>query len=234
MTNPTATIVKPEVLGFWVRCVRNAQNMSQDALALSSRLDVRTIQRVEAGQSVNITTRRCVARGLGYENQDIFDDPQFALDIHRLLEEFEKTNEKVLEEQYPEHVSVKVARVQNGETLGRFADASNAVLLNADDEISEEAKNMAAALFDYIRDLMDVGSEASFTEKLSYNKDLENILRDLEELGTAAYSAFRSVKIAGEHWVDKTPIPVNIGYLTVVPEQKVLEQMFVPRRVRML
>ena len=49
------------------------------------------------------------------------------------------------------------------------------------------------------------------------------------------YSAFRSVKLANDAWADKTPIPipVKIGYLTVAPAEKVLTDMFVPRRAQM-
>jgi hypothetical protein len=61
------------------------------------------------------------------------------------------------------------------------------------------------------------------------------LLRELEGLGTAVYSAFRSVKLANDAWADKTPIPIpaKIGYLTVVPAENVLTDMFVPRRAQM-
>jgi hypothetical protein len=202
-------------------------------LAASCGLDVRTIQRIEGGHAASVTTRRCLARGLGYENPDIFDDPEFTLAVHHVLEGAQTINQEAIEKQHPEHIRVKTERVQNGETLGRFADAANAVLLNADDEIPHKAKQVAAELFDYIRDLLDVAGEASFSDKLSYNEDLEKMLRELEGLGSAAYAAFRSVKATGDNWVDTTPIAFRIGYLTVVPAQKRLTDMFVPRRVAM-
>jgi transcriptional regulator with XRE-family HTH domain len=176
----THTMLEPKVLGFWIRCIRETQHVSQDALVASSGLDVRTIQRIEGGNAVSITTRRCLARGLGYENSDIFEDPEFALNVHRVIEGAQTINKEAAEKQYLDHVRVKAERVKNGEALGRFADVSNAVLLHADDEISQKAKQVAAALFDYIRDLLDVGDDASFSDKLSYNKDLETMLRELE------------------------------------------------------
>jgi hypothetical protein len=42
-------------------------------------------------------------------------------------------------------------RVQNGAALARFADIADAVMLNADAEVSQQAKEVAASLFDYIR-----------------------------------------------------------------------------------
>ena len=82
-------------------------------------------------------------------------------------------NREAIEKQHPDHVRVKSERVMNGETLGRFAEAANAISLNANDDISAEAKQAAATLFDYIRDLIDGIDEASFSDKLAYSRDLE-------------------------------------------------------------
>jgi transcriptional regulator with XRE-family HTH domain len=230
MTKPT-TLLEPKLLAFWVRCIREGQHMSQDALAAVSGVDIRTIQRMEAGNVVSITTRRCIARGLGYENADAFDDPKFGLEVHQFLEGMQAIRQKAFERQYPDRVRVKVERVLNGESLGRFADALNAVSLNADDNLSSEVKRAAAAMFDYVRDLLDVGNDASFTDKLSFNQELETMLRELEGLGAAVYSAIRSTKIASDNWTNKTPIPLAIGYLTAVPKERIIEEMLVSRRL---
>lgn len=87
-------------------------------------------------------------------------------------------------------------------------------------------------MFDYVRDLMDL-DEVPFSERFRYYRELETMLRDLESQGTAVYSAFRAVKMTNANWVDKTPMQVNIGYLTVVPAKKKLDEMFVPRRAQM-
>ena len=226
-------ILDSKVLGFWVRCIRETQHMSQDALAASSGVDIRTIQRMEAGTPVSITTRKCLARGLGYDDPEIFDNPQFALDVHRWIEGAQAINREAIEKQHPDHIRIQAERVSNGETLGRFADAANAVSLNADDDISKEAKQTAAVLFDYIRDLLDVGADVSFSDKVSYSQELEALLRELEGLGAAVYSAFRSMRMTNDTWADRTPIPMKIGYLTVVPSKRVLADMFVPRRAQM-
>jgi len=227
----TCTTLDPTILGF---CIRETRNMSQDALAASSGHDVRTIQRTEAGNAVSVTTRRCLARGLGYDNPDIFDDPQFVANVHGVLEGAQAINQEALDKQHPEHVRVKTERVPNGAALGRFADLANSVMLTADDDISPEAKRAAAALFDHIRDLLDVGDDASYSDKLEYHGSLGSMLPELEDMGTAAYSAVQHVKLSGENWPDKTPLQITIGYLTFVPAQKALDAMFVPRRVPFL
>ena len=82
-----------------------------------------------------------------------------------------------------------------------------------------------------MHDLGDIISEIPFSEKLTYVQQLGDMLRELRGLGATAYSAIRSTKVVGASWPDKTPMPLTIGYLTVVPAEKVIDQMMVPRRV---
>jgi transcriptional regulator with XRE-family HTH domain len=231
MNTTTMTTLEPKLLGFWTRCIREASHWSQEALAETARLDVRTIQRIEAGKPVNITTRRQLALGLGYDNRDTFDDPEVIMNIHKCVEMGQDIQKKELEKQFPDHVRVPCSLVANGDTLGRLADISDGVLLNANDGISHDAKQVAASLFDYMGDLKDVGDVASFSDKVAFNRDLEALLRELEGFGTSVYSATRSTKIVGSNWVDKTPMPFTVGYVTVVPAEMLLKEMIVPRRL---
>jgi transcriptional regulator with XRE-family HTH domain len=235
MTTTTITTLDPKVLGFWTRCIREACHWSQEALAAASGLDVRTIQRIEAGKRVNITTRRALARGLGYKNPDTFDDPEFITNIREfsdmIVKMSQETRKSELEKQFPEHIRVPCSRVAHGDTLGHLAYSSDGVLLNTDETLSQKVKEVAASLFDYMRDLGDVADVASFSDKVRYNKGLEAMLRELEGLGTAVYSATRSTQIVGSNWVDKTPMPFTVGYVTVVPAETVLQEMLVPRHL---
>jgi transcriptional regulator with XRE-family HTH domain len=225
------TSLEPKLLGFWTRCIRETAHWSQEALAASSNLDVRTIQRIEAGKPASITTRRSLARGLGYDNQDIFEDPKFIKTVHELLDGVQKADRDDFEKQFPDHVPVKTTVVTSGEALGQIAECSEAYLFHSDNEISAEAKQVAATIFDYLRDLGDIISDISCSDKLQYIQELEAMLRQLQGLGAATYSASRSTKMVGAFWDNKTPVPLVIGYLTVVPEGKVIEQMMVPRRL---
>lgn len=42
-------LLDPKLLGFWVRCMRDTEHLSQEALAAAANVTVRTIQRF-AGQ----------------------------------------------------------------------------------------------------------------------------------------------------------------------------------------
>ena len=109
------TSLEPKLLGFWTRCIRETAHWSQEALAASSNLDVRTIQRIEAGKAASLTTRRSLARGLGYDNQDIFEDLKFINSLHELLDGVQKASREDFAKQFPDHVPVKTEIVISGE-----------------------------------------------------------------------------------------------------------------------
>lgn len=83
----------------------------------------------------------------------------------------------------------------------------------------------------YLRDIVDISADASYSDKLAYNKDMDAMLRSLEGLAASAYSAIRSTKMVGAFWADKTPIPITIGYLTIVPSDRPITEILVPRRL---
>lgn len=221
----------PKFLAFWTRCIRETSHWSQEALAVASGLDVRTIQRIEAGQPASVITRRALARGLGYDNPDVFDDPEFIKGVRALFDGLQKVQDEEVQKQFPDHIRVSVARVGSGEALARIAYDASAYLFHADEAISREAKEVAASIFDFLRDLGDLGDDGSFSERLGYQRSLDDLLKQLETLNAACYSAFRATKMFGANWADRTPIPMTIGYLTVVPAEKILTEMMVPRRL---
>ncbi|ESX82673.1 MULTISPECIES: helix-turn-helix transcriptional regulator [unclassified Mesorhizobium] len=230
MNAPSIDTKDPKFLAFWTKCIRETSHWSQEALAASSGLDVRTIQRIEAGNPVSVTTRRALARGLGYDNPDVFDDPEFIKGVHELFEGLRKIQDDEVQKQFPDHIRVPVTKAVSGEALARIAYEADGYLFNTDDAIAAEAKEIAASMFDYLRDLGDIADDISFSEKRTYQQEVDGLFRQLEELGAACYLAFRATKLVGANWVEKTPLPFTIGYLTVVPSEKVLSEMMVPRR----
>lgn len=85
-------------------------------------------------------------------------------------------------------------------------------------------------MFDYLRDLGDVCGDASSSEMLGYRRELDMMLKELERCGCACYVARRTTKIVGTYWSDKTPMPLTIGYVTVVPAEKTFSEIMVSRR----
>jgi transcriptional regulator with XRE-family HTH domain len=221
----------PKFIGFWTKCIRETSLWSQEALAASSGLDVRTIQRIEAGKPTSITTRRALARGLGYDNLDIFDAPEFLKSVHDLFEGLQKVQDDAIQQQFPDQIRLKVSRVVSGEALGRIAYESEAYFFNADDATTTAAKEVAATLFDYLHDLGDIASDLSFTDKLSYNSELGEMLGQLEGLDAICYAGSRTIKMVGENRVSKAPMTLTVGYLIAVPKDRVVTEIMAPRRL---
>src|SRR5262249_14070368 len=150
--------------------------------------------------------------------------------IQDLFNGLRKIQDEDIQKQFPDHIQVSVTRATTGEALARLAYNSDGHLFHADEDISSNAKEVSASIFDYLRDLGDISDEASFSERLSYERELDGMLKELESLGCACYFASRATNIVGKNWIDKTPMPFTAGYLTVVSADKKLTEIMVPRR----
>jgi transcriptional regulator with XRE-family HTH domain len=232
MSAKITPILDPSILAWWTRAIREASHCSQEALAESSGLDVRTIQRIEAGRRSDVTTRRALARGLGYDNLEIFFDPQFAQTITGLFQEIENIGKEALQKQFPDKIRLRVTRVRNGAELVGLADAATACNYVSDDELTENAQGVAATLFDYLNEYGDAAELYSNVDKLHVHKALDALLRDLDGYGAVVYSAVRHTSIVGERWPDQTPMPVDVLYLLVHCKEKIIKEFLVSKEFR--
>lgn len=170
----------PKFLAFWTKCIRKTAHWSQEALAAAAGLDVRTIQRIEAGHPVNVTTRRSLARGLGYDNPNVFEDPEFIKGVHALFGSLKEIQDEDVQKQFPNHIRVDAVRVTSGAGLARIAYEAECYLFHADEMMSDEAKEIAASIFDFLRDLGDISDDTSSSDKLDYQRSLAELLEQLE------------------------------------------------------
>lgn len=147
------------------------------------------------------------------------------------IDNVQELRQEKIHSQRPDHVPVSASRVTSGETLARLAGATNATHFDCDEQDSADAKRQAACIFDFLRDIGDGYDDLSFTGRFNCAQQLDSLLHDLEQLGVWVYSALRNTKIVGENWADKTPMPITIGYLNVVPGGRTIEQLMVPKRL---
>lgn len=220
--------LSPRVLGFWVRCMRTSHKWSQEALAETSGLTPRTIQRIEAGEPVNAATRRSLARGLGYENYDVFDDPNFAVEIHKLLETISEYSEK---EQYPDHIKILAVPVNSGHSIGNLIGISSGYLFNCEETLPSETQDIAHEFFDSIHDYADAWPDTTHIDRLLAIRNFDKFIKELENIGSHAYSAMRSAQITNYLQKDKSPLRITIGYLTIVSKDKNISHIMVPKRL---
>lgn len=223
------TLLDPKMLGFWARCVRDAQHLSQDALAATSSVNIRTVQRFESGQPINVTSRRAIAKALGYDDPDIFDDPKFVESVLKFFDGLTDLKQKQVDDQHPDQIRVKAKIIASGEDAVGFADTVNAVSFTIDADLNEKAKELAAAFCDYLRDLMDV-DDIAMSARLAFAKDVGEMLNDLRTNGASVYSAIRDHQLRNDSWKDQSPWPVKIGFLAIVPADRHLEVLYVPKR----
>jgi len=225
-----APFLSPALLAAWTRCVRESNKWSQEALAAAAGLDARTIQRIEAGHPTSITTRRSLAKGLGYEDIKVFEKPEFAIWVTNFFDEIDKAAKSELQERDPECIPVKVSHAVSGQMLALLAGA-NAYHFNYDEDLSPEAKQKAAHMFDLMRDWGDGYDDVSYSHRLTFEQELGAALGELEQLGAWAYSGVRNTNIVGENWVNKSPMSITIGYLALVKKGKAIERIMISRKL---
>lgn len=226
---PDMQLLPPKTLGFWIRTLRLSSNLSQDALAETAGLTMRTVQRVEAGERASLTTRRCLARGLGYDNPDIFDDPAFVATVTDFVDTLRADQIKAEAARHPDHVKLEVAPAANGAALTSQIDRCDAWVFHCDERATAEAQAEAALLFDNLQDYGDIWQELPPSGRLEAQASFSEMLAAVAAHGLRAYQATRAAYLAG---VDKShaPMPFTIGYVTIVPADEALSHIFVPKR----
>lgn len=223
-----AQALPPKMLGFWTRTLRMASNLSQDALAEVSGLTVRTIQRVESGKRASLTTRRCIARGLGYDNPDIFDDPAFVGTVKGLLESIIADQIKAEEARYPDHITLPVTAAENGASLGSLIDGADAWVFHCNEKGSRDGQAEVAILFDHLQDYGDIWSELPPSGRLEAQRVFTRLLAAIERHELRAFHGSRATRLMGTE--GQAPLPFTIAYVTVVPVEQQLSRIFVPKR----
>jgi transcriptional regulator with XRE-family HTH domain len=230
MSEPNLSL-DPKLLGFWVKCIREASNWSQEAVAATAGLDVRTIQRAEAGSSISLASRRSLARGLGFDDYDTFQKPEFIDAVQGLLDLIKKKNEEEYYKQFPDCLRIEAFPVRKVGDFERIV-SSNAYSFSADPNLSSEAKELAATLFDCLQDLGDCFNDLSHIGRLNSIEGFQSVLDELEELGAVVLTAKRLTTISSSNWVDKTPLRIDIGYVAVAPSTTEIKEVVVSKRLK--
>lgn len=231
---PKTEINDDEFIGLWVRCIRKTLKWSQEALAEASGIDVRTIQRIEAGKRASVTTKSALAKALGYEG-NVFDDRVWLVNAKKQINELRKEvvsqQEEELRQKFPNHVLIKVEKVTSGIQIGKLCEYE-AHFNEPDADLSKEANRKAAELFDALCDYGDCIDMMSFSDKTEMYELFDEKVAELHDLGASLYVSQRETGVVGALWTDKTPISLTIGYLFVMDANKeLLSEVLVPRRL---
>jgi transcriptional regulator with XRE-family HTH domain len=218
--------LSPKMFGWCMRTLRTAQNLSQDALSEACGLIVRTIQRVEAGARASLTTRRCLARGLGYDDPDMFDTPAFVETATACIETVLAERAEAESRRHPDHLRLEASPVAYGAEFGSQIESCDAWVFHCDEEAPADAQVEAAGLFDNLQDYADIWSDLPLSGRLEANHSFTDMLEALRRHGMRAYRATRRARLAADHG----PVPFTIGYVAIVPIDRELSHLFVLKR----
>jgi transcriptional regulator with XRE-family HTH domain len=207
-----------------VRASREMRQWSQDTLAAISRLNIRTIQRVEKAEPSNGDTRRALARAFELEDMDIFNKP-FTLPSP---EEIQAETERMKRE----HVTLDSHVAKSGQELTRFFEQANMDYSSSAVELDGTAAESFAELIDYLREFRDCKDCMTEAYRLRAFSDVQGYLDILGKSGYSISYAHRETKLVGENWADKTPWAVTLAYLVVFPKGNEPKVLIAPRHVQ--
>lgn len=237
MTAAEPHLINPSSLAIWIKSLRKAQSLSQEAVAEAAGIDVRSVQRAEKGLAVSRQTRRSLARGLGYDNIEIFDDPESAEVINGFVSDLsamaEKEELRKLEEAYPDCIRLNAHRAKSARALCDLAGGSHALSFHFGDDFPRELEDLAATISDWLRDYGDIADEISMSDKLSFENELQTYFDEMAAENGAAFIARRNVRLRSNQKPEMKPFDWTVGYLAFGGVGIDEALIIAPRQVRM-
>lgn len=183
---PPRLLTTAEV-GACIRQFRELRHWSQEQLAEISGLNVRTVQRVEQGDSASFDTRRALARAFDLNDIDALNKP-FSLPTTEELQAAQAQFER-------DHITLAVAPLTTGRQLASLITSCEMDLSEPAFELPREAAAEFAALIDYYREYRDCHDLYSETDKLDIYAELQQHIDALRVLGVSLCHGQRKVAI---------------------------------------
>lgn len=224
-TTQQSRLLTSDELACCIRAFREARQWSQEQLAEISRLNVRTIQRVEKGESASFDTRRALASAFDFEDIDALNKPFHIPSAEQLKAAKEKFDR--------EHVTLTALPLTTGRQLAKLAESCSMDLSEPAFELPREAAEEFAALVDYFRDYRDCADVYSETQKLEIYDELQAHIDALQAHGVSLRYAERKLQVKwGSDQPEGKPLPVTALYVMAFPLGKEPEQFATPKSGR--
>lgn len=214
-----------EELSMMVRLLRTSKGWTQETLAELAGVSSRTIQRLEDGQGGSADTLRAVARAVEAEDLDFLIRPQQVLTdagLKRRQADFER-----------DYMQLDATPAQTGNAVEAFMTDLTMLCCVGHDIEDPATQDTAASLFDFLRDYLDIKAELTYQDRLSMARSLDELVATLRADGWTPMVAHRRTKLMNDHWVDKTPWPVTIGYVALVRKGQEPAKLAVLRRIQL-
>jgi transcriptional regulator with XRE-family HTH domain len=170
-------LLTPDELAFCIKLFREMRQWSQEQLAEISRLNVRTIQRVEQGQPASFDTRRALASAFGFDDIDALNKP-FTIPSE---EELKAAKDKFDRE----HVTLPAIPLTKGKQLAKLVELCSMDMSAPAFELTREADEVFAKLVDYFRDYRDIAADYTELDKFEIYDEMQSYIDALKGLGVS-------------------------------------------------
>jgi transcriptional regulator with XRE-family HTH domain len=221
-------LITPQELALMCQMQRDGHGWTQDTLAELTGLQVRTIQRVEAGKPSGPDTRRALAREFGADDLDVFNKPHVFPTIEEIQAKAE-TGRQAFERDY-----VRLAAYPtDGPRLIRLLAECGAILVEVADGVLQgrEAERAWAGFADELRDWLEIADEIGEVNKLDAADDLNARLHEFGRFGVSVRVATRNlVMVMGE---GKRALPYKALYVVGMPKGSEAKEIAVSKQGQM-
>jgi transcriptional regulator with XRE-family HTH domain len=212
-------------VGEMVATQRNENGWTQETLAEIARVTVRTVQRVEKGESSSADTRRALARAFDFPDIDFFNKPLVLPNPEKIRQEKERLDKETVE--------VAIEPLTTGIQIRELSEICDAAAFDRCGEVDEPAEELFAVLQDNFRDYGDVKECYSATQKLDMNKSFSKVIEDLREAGFALGGGTRRVRFVDRQPTDKEPLRFTLAYVILARIDGLPSSIRVPRATQM-
>lgn len=183
-----------------IKLFRELRHWSQEELATASGVDVRTIQRAEAGRPLELETLKALAAAFDV-TVEVLQIPEE--DIHAFAEEFRKS-----------HTVIKMHVVNRSDELGSLIGSAEALFLHRIGELNEKQLDQVAGFQGIVRDYLDIWTDIGATGQREAETDLYRALASLLESNMSVSFGLESMPMqmqSGE------PFRMSVLYIAVTP-----------------
>jgi transcriptional regulator with XRE-family HTH domain len=218
-------LITPAELAEFVKMRRSEHKWSQPTLAELAGVDARTIQRVENGEPSSFDTRRAIARAFQCDDLDVFNKPMRLPNVEKLkayCAELDKTT-----------VIIPITRIRDARTLRTMTEGASAFDSEELGELSAEARKAFASIVDYLHDYNDVRDEYSMSQRLDVDRDIDALLKEIVDSGTAIGAGLRHTKVrAKSEAPNLEPMDWTIIYFVLAPNDALPANVRVAKRFK--
>jgi transcriptional regulator with XRE-family HTH domain len=215
-------VLTAEELGPVIKALREEQKWTQATLAELSGLTERTVQRVEKGESASHDTRRALARGIGFDDLDVFNKPFPVLN--------EEKYKAYLAELDRSTVVVDLALADRARIARIMVEGADSSMHEYVGEPAREARDAFAALVDNLRDYNDVRDCYSETQRLEIDDSLDSLITEITEHGCAVGVGLRRATVSFSNDPPNTkPMDWTNVFFILAPADQLPSKIRVPK-----